>query len=285
MAVYRRSSRHRFILVLLVLTSVTLLTLDERSDSTGIISHVRSAARDALAPVQATVSSATSSVGDRVGTVVHYKNLRAENARLRRELDTARSQNLRNADAERERQGLLELAQMPFADDIETVAGRVLSRSPSNFQMTVEIDRGTQDGVQKGMPVATGAGLVGRVASVSGREATVVLLTDPSFNAGVRLTGSGDVGVASGSGPGQPLHVDLIELATKVGEGELVVTSGLQQSVFPPGIPVGRVRGAQADPGTLQQEVQLDPLVDVRRLQYVRVLKWTREQSTARTLQ
>src|SRR5207244_4579232 len=135
-----------------------------------------------------------------------------------------------------------------FAGAIPAVAARVVATSPSNFQLTVEIDHGIPAGLRKGMPVVTGAGLAGRVVAVSQERATVLLLTDPSFNVGIRLSASGDVGVARGNGIRQPLPVDLVDLATKVTGGEVVVTSGLQGSVFPPGIPVGRVRSANVRP-------------------------------------
>ena len=57
-------------------------------------------------------------------------------------------------------------------------------------------------------------------------------------------------------------------------EGEAVVTSGLQQGLFPPQIPVGRVRGAKITPGQLEQEVTIEPVVDLDRLELVRILIW-----------
>jgi rod shape-determining protein MreC len=124
------------------------------------------------------------------------------------------------------------------------------------------------------MPVVTGAGLVGKVIAVSQERATILLLTDPSFNVGIRLSDSGDVGVARGNGTHQPLPVDLVDVGTKVTGGEVVVTSGLQGSVFPPDIPVGKVRSAKVPPGSLQHEVSIDPLVDLSRLDFVKVLIW-----------
>jgi rod shape-determining protein MreC len=124
------------------------------------------------------------------------------------------------------------------------------------------------------MPVVTGDGLVGRVVETSARRASVLLLTDRTSSIGIRLSGSGDVGVAEGRGSGAPLEVDLIDPATKVRSGEVAVTSGLQQSVFPPGVPVGRVVLARARPGELRQEVEIRPLVDLRRLAFVEVLQW-----------
>jgi len=274
-AVYRRSTRHRFLLVLLVLTSITVITVDVRGGGGGAMESIRRGARDDFAPVQSTADDVINPVSDFFGGLFRYGHLKAENARLRRQLNDARGKVNASANDERERQELLALQKLSFADNVPTVAARVVATSPSNFELTVEIDRGLPAGIQKGMPVVTGAGLVGKVVAVSQERATVLLLDDPSFNVGIRFSGSGDVGVARGNGTRQPLPVDLVEVGTKVTGGEVVVTSGLQGSVFPPGVPVGKVRSAKVPPASLQQEVSIDPLVDLTRLDFVKVLIWT----------
>lgn len=277
MAVYGRSRRHRFVLVLLVLTSITVITLDFRGDSGGLLDGVRSGVRDVFAPVGSAADRVFAPIGDFFGGVTRYGDVKTENERLRAELEESRGELLRQAGADRERQSLLELQQLTFAPNIPAVAARVVSTAPSNFELTVSIDRGSDGGVAKGMPVVTGAGLVGRVSDVSRTRATVLLITDRSSNVGVRLQTSGDIGVATGAGPRAPLRVDLIQLGTNVNQGEAVVTSGLQDSVFPPEVPVGRVRSARVAPGALKQEVTVDPVVDLERLEFVKVLQWGTE--------
>ncbi len=235
---------------------------------------VRRAARDAFAPVQSVADDVINPVSDFFGGLFRYGHIKAENSRLRRQLAEARGRADASANNDRELQKLLALQNLNFAGNIPTVAARVVATSPSNFQLTVEIDKGLPAGIQKGMPVVTGAGLVGRVLSVSQERATVLLLTDPSFNVGVRLSGSGDVGVARGNGTRQPLPVDLIDVGSKVAGGEVVVTSGLQGSVFPPDIPVGKVRSTKVQPGSLQRDLTIDPIVDLTRLDFVKVLLW-----------
>lgn len=273
MAVYRRSARPRFTLLLLVVTAVTLLTLDERG--AGMVDSVRGAARDVFAPVASAADAVFEPVGDMVQGIVHFGDLEAENARLREQLAARDGEQLKAQDAQRELKALLDQQELGYIGDIPTVAARVVAVSPNNFELTLEIDRGTGDGVVEGMPVVSGAGLVGRVVSTSRTRAIVLLLTDPQSSVGVRLVSSGDVGVANGQGERAPLGIDLIDPATVVPPDEVAVTSGLQQSVFPPGIPVGKVRAATARPGELQQDVTVDPVVDLRRLTFVKVLQWS----------
>lgn len=271
MAVYRRSARSRLTLVLLVLTSVTLVTLDERGAA--VLGAARDAAREVMAPVQSVSDNLLAPVGDVVGGILHYGDIEAENARLREENTDLRGAVLRADDAERERQALRDQLDLAFAADIPRVTTHVVGGSRSNFELTVELDKGTDDGVGVGMPVVDGVGLVGRVLDVSVSRAVVLLLVDRGFSAGIRLASSGDTGSATGGGRGRPLRLDLIDPATVVAPGEVVLTSGLQ-SRFPAGIPVGRVGRADTPTNALQQDIAVDPVVDLRRLAFVSVLQW-----------
>lgn len=270
----RRSARPRFTLLLLVLTAVTVLTLDQRGSGWAPIDAAKDGARDAFAPVQSVLAKVFSPVGNLVGGVVHYDDLETENRRLRAEIDDLRGQAARAASAEREMQALLDQQDIEFVGDIPRVGARVVSASTSNFRLTVELGKGRDDGIAEGMPVVTGAGLVGRVVDASRTRSVVLLLTDRTSSVGVRLSRSGDVGVANGHGYERDLGVDLIDPATEVRRGEVVVTSGLQNSAFPPGVPVGTVVRAESRQGELQQEVAVRPIVDLTRLTFVQVLQW-----------
>ncbi|MGI8809605.1 MAG: rod shape-determining protein MreC [Acidimicrobiales bacterium] len=275
MAVYRRSRRHRFFLVLLALTSVTVLTVDYRGGGDGALEAVRQTARDAFAPLQSAGEWALSPVTGFFGAIGDFGDLRSENARLRRQLDEARAEAIRGADADRERQGLLQLQGLDYAGGLDSVPARVVSTSPTNFQLTITLDRGSDARLGVGMPVVTSAGLVGRITEVSKIRSTVLLITDPQSNVGVRLANSGEPGVVRGGGTRNPLAVDLITTEVPVEVGEPVVTSGLERGLFPAQIPVGRVRTTSAPPGALQKEILIDPSVDLVRLEFVRVLLWT----------
>ncbi len=275
MAVYRRTARPRFVLLLLVLSAITLVTLDARSSGGGALGQLRGKAQDVFAPVQDATHSVLRPVGDFFTGVVHYGDVKRENTRLRDQLAQIRGQQDQGAAAQRELQLLLDQQHLNFVGNIPTVAAQVVDTSSSNFELSVQLDRGTDSGIALGMPVVAAAGLVGRVAEVSAKRSTVLLLTDPTFSVGVLLSANGDVGVADGTGRDSPMRIDLVDPSTKIKAGDVLVTSGLQLERFPKDIPVGTVKSVKLAPGALEQSVTLTPAVDVARLQFVQVLQWS----------
>ena len=267
----RRSGRSRSTMALLVLVSVTAITLDFRGGD--VIGTLRRTAADALAPVQGATGAAAEALGDAVSGFTRYEPLEAENEALRARIEEIEGDALRERDAEAELEELLALRGLSRFTDLPTVPARVIGTSVSNFEQTVRLDVGGDDGVVEDMPVVTCTGLVGRVVDVSRARATVRLVTDPTSAVGVRLSGSGDLGVAEGVGPDRPLELGLIDPDTLVERRELVVTSGVDDSFFPGGIPVGHVVRAEPVAGDLEQAVAVEPVVDLARLRFVEVLR------------
>jgi rod shape-determining protein MreC len=276
MALSRRSSRtgrSRFTLLLLVLTSITVLTLDFRGS--GVVDGVRDAAATAFDPVRSAVSWLGAPVADAWNGVFGYDDLEAENRELREQLAELEGDRIEAEAALRDMEELSELEDLRRWTDLPTVTARVVAGSLSNFQHTVQLDKGSGDGLAVGNPVVTGAGLVGRIVQVTGTNSVVELVTDPSSDFGIRLADSGEVGIAHGTGHGRPIVVeDGIDMSVEVEEGEGVITSGFDRSIFPPDIPVGRVSevGTRAD--QLARVLTVELAADLDRLTYVRVLQW-----------
>ena len=264
--------RSRLRLFLLVLTAIVLITLDSRSEN-GPLTAARNVVLDVLGPVRTLGGWLFSPVGNAWQGITSYDDLEAENADLRAQLAEAESSILQVGEIERDRQDLLALlGARDTVSNIPRVTARVIDAPLSNFERTIELDRGSRDGVQRGMPVETGAGLIGRVVQVSTTRSRVELLTDPNFDVGVRMVRSADDGVASGRGRGEDLEVSFVELETVVIPGETVVTSGFQGSTFPEGLLVGTV--VDVEPNAVQgtNRVTVRPAAELRRLRWVSVI-------------
>lgn len=272
MALSRRPGRSRFTLLLLILTSVTALTLDFRGS--GLIDGARSVALSVFGPVKSAASTGFKPVTNTWHGVADYSDVKRQNEELRRRIAELQGDAARKADAAQQLKELLKERDIPYIGDLPRATARVVSGPASNFAYTVEIDKGSSRGVKKDMPVVTGAGLVGRVVAVSGHRSTVQLISDPAFSFGVRLVDSQDVGIAHGRGQGRSLVADGIDPATKVTKGTVATTSGLDRSLFPGSIPVGKVVSSEPSSDGLQQEVTLRPLADLSQLSFVDVLLW-----------
>ncbi len=273
MALSRRSGRSRFTLILLVLTSITVLTLDFRGSSA--VQGLRDGAATVFSPLRGAADKVFHPVGNVWSGIWHYGDVKKENDELRAELDQLRAQAASNADAAKQLQELQQLAQLDSLTQYQQVTARVASGPIGNFENTVQLDKGTNAGIQVGMPVLTGTGLVGRVVQVTSGNAVVKLISDVDAATGVRFTTSGTKGVAHGTGAGNPLMSDSdVPVGTNVPIGDPVLTSGLVGSVYPPDVVVGTVSKVAPAGDQINLSVTIEPAADLTRLSYVRVLIW-----------
>lgn len=271
MAVANRTGRSRVTIVLLILTSVTLLTLDFREF--GPLESAQSSVRGVFEPVQDAADRVFSPVGDAWQSVTSYDDLEDENERLRAELEELRGQVLTDESASARLTEALAQLDIEYVADIPKVTAQVVG-SVTNFDaFSVSLDKGADDGIVVGMPAVTDLGLVGRVSEVDDDRSRVRLLTEPDFQLGIRIVGLDDVALARGTGENQPLLVtEGLEAAEEVEVGDLVETSGLERSVYPAGVPVGIVSDVTVDEGTLERVISVEPTADLANLSLVSIL-------------
>ena len=149
-------------------------------------------------------------------------------------------------------------------------AAAVIGRDPSPFLQYVIINRGSNDGIQRGMPVVTNQGLVGRVDAVIADAARVQLITDPASNVNVRLQNAQADASLIGSVTGD-VTLDLIPQDVSLEVGDLVLTSGLGGG-YPPDLIVGQIVNIRTRDFDLFQRATVQPVVDFNRLQIVLII-------------
>lgn len=280
MAVYRRSSRTRNVLAVLVLAALTLVTIDARSNGAGVLGNVRAKVSDAFAPLQRATHAALAPIGDFLTGAVDYGSLRRENQRLRDQVAALQAGSVAAAAAQQRADQLFQQLNLPFVRSIPTVAAQVINDGSSNFDNTLTVGKGTTSGLAVGEPVVAAGGLVGTIRMVTAHTATVELLTDPSFAVGVSLQG-GNVGSAAGQGRNSAMRVtvDTTNLPVPTMKpGDAVSTSGLRNEKFPPGIPVGRVVRVTKTPAADEPDIEIQPYVNTSQLAYLQVLLWSPQQ-------
>lgn len=151
-----------------------------------------------------------------------------------------------------------------------SVAASVIGRDPSPFLQYILIDRGSDDGLKRGMPVVTDQGLVGRIDAVIPGAARVQLITDAGAAVNVRLQSSQKEAILLGSLTGD-LTMDMIPQDLDVPQGEMVLTSGLG-GTYPANLFVGQVISVQRHENDLFQLASVQPVVDFSGLKAVLVI-------------
>lgn len=267
----------RTVLVLLLLASFTLITLDVRGGDDSPIEPLRSAAGEVFGPVErgtAAVVRPFQAVPEFLRTTGDLRSdlerLEAENSALRGQLATTVVDRNR-AD---ELDGLLQSSR---STGYALVPARVIAIGPAqSFSATVTIDAGTSSGVRPDMTVLNNDGLVGRVLRADRGTATVLLVVDAESVVGGRLGSSMEVGFLRGRGivgNEGSLDLDLVDNSVTPGKDDVLVTWGSKDGVpYVSGIPIGRVTSVYSSPRQLSKRAVIDPVVDFSALDLVGVV-------------
>ena len=150
------------------------------------------------------------------------------------------------------------------------LAAAVIGRDPSPFVKYVIINRGSDAGLRRGMPVVTQQGLVGRVSAVTASAARVQLVVDPGSSVNVRLEPARTAAVLLGSITGE-LTLDMIPQLAGVQVGDLVLTSGLGGS-YPSNILIGQIINLRRQETEIFQQAVVQPVVDFNQLEIVLII-------------
>lgn len=274
--------RRRAALAAFVLASLILLTAYFGEQGGGALHAIQRGAQQALSPIEEGASRAFKPFSDLVNWIGDTVDAKGENNKLKKELSQQR-QELAQAETDRNEaqqlRGLVGLRrQGGFPNQFKNVTGRVIARSPTAWYSTVQIDAGSGDGVAVNQPVITSGGLAGRVSSVTGGTATVTLITDSSSGVAAQVMPNGTTGVIRPEvGNPNDMLLDFIQKGSPVKKGSVVVTSGFStrrhlESLFPRGIPIGRVSRVEAGELSLYQRVHIKPFADFHRMDFGQVL-------------
>lgn len=224
-----------------------------------------------LVDLQTWFSTRYSAIQDFLSAPSDIATLRARNAELEAEVSRLQGQVIDLRQQVSETEILAALVDFSRANPVSTYKGAaVVGRDPSPFLHYVILNRGSNDGILRGMPVVTSQGLIGRVDAVIGDAARVQLLTDPASAVNVRLQNADTDAVLLGSVTGD-MSLDLISQDVIVEPGEVVLTSGLGGG-YPPDLIVGQVVNIRKRDYELFQQATIQSPVDFARLEIVLVI-------------
>ena len=253
---YGGDNRGRLLIIVLIVTSLFLITLDLRGVQ--VIDGLRTGTQTALTPVQKAGSWAISPLRNFLSDVTSLGRTRNKIERLQAENDKLRLslQNRKNADALlKQLQGVLDLA---GTAGYKVVGAKVISQgSTTSFTQSISIDVGSNSGVRSNMTVLSSYGIVGVVKYVYPNSALVQLASDPAFRIGARIAGSQQIGILSGQGTRRGV-LQLLDNRTQIKKGDVLLARGSQGGrPFVPGVPIGSVTDVDNSPGAVTQTAEV----------------------------
>ena len=273
--------RRRAVLALLVAVSLILLTAYFGESPSSPLHSVQRGIVEVLSPIQSGASKALKPVRDIAGWFSGTFHAKSERDQLRKEVQTLRGELAQAQSAETQNAQLTKQVGLDSSKSLASytlVGARVISRDPTLWYATIEVDKGSSDGVRVDDPVTGDGGLVGKISTVAPNASIVTLITDHSFAVTAQVQNQfGDTGVLvpSVGNPNQLLLQDLPRRAP-IQVGQQVVTAGFKSgqldSLFPQGIPIGQVSSSSQAKLLSSGQVQVRPVVDLRHLDAVQIL-------------
>ena len=248
----RNGGRARLLLVILMVTSLFLITLDLRGVK--VIDGFKQGSQTIMTPFQRAGSVVLTPVKNFFSDVTHLgrtrnqiEKLEAENANLKQRLI-----NRKNADAQlKQLKRILDLA---GTAGFKVVNAKVISNGSSqSFSQTITIDSGANAGIKKNMTVLSQYGIAGVVKDVYPSSALIQLASDPSFRIGARIAGSQQIGILTGLGT-RSASLQLLDNSTTVKVGDVLLSRGsIANRPYVPGVPLGYVSSVDNSAGAVAQ--------------------------------
>lgn len=222
-------------------------------------------------PIQAALARAHRAAVTSWETYLDWKNVRAENTRLRDEIQRLRVRALRVTETDDENRRLRRLLALQEQLPLATLSGEIIARDWGGWMRALTVNRGRGDQIPRLTPVISPNGLVGRVVEVRSGASIVQVLTDPASTVGAHVVRTRTPGIVEGEPSGMLRFKYMARDGASIQVGDVLVTSG-QGGLFPRGIPIGRVRAIDNRGSALFHYAILAPAVDFARVEEVLLL-------------
>ena len=258
-ALLQRGGAQKFSILSLVILAIFIFFLDVYGF--GVIKTARNLINDVVFRVSYIASSPLRLLPSAGKSLTGHFNLKEENERLKQVIENYKSLDLNLEYLTNENKNLrkvLNAENIIKAKDI--VLAKVLVDRNSPFLKSIIINKGTQSGIKKGMPVTQNNYLVGRIVDTNYLSSRVLLLTDLNSRIPVTLDENSSQAILTGSGTKNP-KLEYLPEEYEFKEDVNVFASG-KERIFIPGTPIGKT--------TEKGEVRL--YVDPNQLSFVTVI-------------
>jgi rod shape-determining protein MreC len=223
-----------------------------------------------LRPLQIVLENASGWIRDLQESRLTLRGYKADNQRLRERIVELEKERNRLLEAEATNQRLLQMLEFRTQLPAGGITSSVIARSASAWFRSCLLDKGSVDGIRKGMAVLTPLGALGRVIELTSQTAKVLLITDPNSGVDVIVQRTRARGIVSGSLENGPV-MKYVKHGEDIQVGDRLITSGLD-GVFPKGMMVGTVTAVRKQTAGLFQQISVLPAVTLDTTEQVLVV-------------
>jgi rod shape-determining protein MreC len=231
---------------------------------------LESVALSVVMPLQQAIASLARRFSGLWHGYINLVQVRQENLRLQRQVEGLQGQLTHYQEAYLQQQRVRELLGFRSLTFPQAVVAETVSIDPSSWSEVVTINKGSRHGLRKDIAVATHQGLVGRTIEVAPHYATVLLVTDRRSAVDALIHRTRARGIVVGKSR-RLCELRYVDLHADIQVGDTVVASGLGE-VYPKGLLIGTVASVDQKPHGLFHEVEVQPAVDLAKLEEVLVL-------------
>ena len=273
----RFNKRYLFILVVVDIALVLVFlaaSLKEERD----LNPVEKVAKDTITVVLKVVSAPFNFVKDKIDEAIEKNNIYEKYKELQNKEEQVDSVISQNENLKNEISKLKDTLELnTILSDKVYLNATVVSRNIGYWYDEITIDKGSKNGIEKGMAVVTPKGLIGQITKVSNYSSTVKLLSNENMSdkISVKINIGDDYVyglISKYDSKTNTYTVEGISENVDITEGADVVTTGMG-TIFPSGLMVGKVKGVTTDNFDLSKVVEVEASVDFDDLDYVTVLK------------
>lgn len=233
---------------------------------------LRSVAWTALSPFQKISYLLSSKISNAGEFIFSIGQLKKENEKLRMENQKLLAENAKLSDTKRQNEILKEQLNLLPREKFDLETAYVIGQDPNGLGSWVEISKGSDDGIEEGMPVIVSNGiLIGKIDKIQKNSSQVVLMTNSQSKINSVTSESGTKGIVKGE-YGLGIIFDMILQTDPISAGDKVITSGMGNNV-PRGLFIGSVQDVKLSPDRLFQQATVISPIQFSRLEVVSVIK------------
>ncbi len=261
---------------------VSLFALSLKAE--GAVKPLKNTVSFTVTPVQSQINKIGNWFIDHISFLSNLSNIKKENDELRtkvEQLDAKVSQMEKEETELKRLRKLLDLSEK--YSEYPSVGANVIGRGPGNWFDTIVIDKGKKDGIEEGMNVLSGDGLVGIVVEVQDRSSQIMSIIHDESNVSAMSLKTSDICMVNGDQETIEegyIKIEDIDRNAEVAEGDEIVTSNIS-SKYLAGLTIGKIKDIKLSDSKLSKTAKLEPAVDFKHLQEVLIIKKVKSDETS----